>query len=419
MKQLYYRSCDYCKKQFTAKNKMAKYCSNGCRVMAWKIKHGIPIPQFKVQEIANRIPTKTEMLIREKTVRLKAIENQLKHIQSIENKYLEDKIDPLRKKLNEVLSISIRFLEPPIFSNTEQSKELESFYLNVGYYDKLKETKSSLTSFDRVIKDKEEREDILFKARQHLVQFYQNKIQSIIDETELYKESPGLIDESEKLTSEIFGLHQGFSIEQMQTTGKIIDTNQLLNMEFDLYKLADGFQNVFGHPEKGFIGMIQGLPGSGKSSFMVKFASYFHNNFGRVCYLPLEEGLSFTFKKKIEEYATYGNFDIIIETTPSKIQKLSENYDIVVVDSISHLEFNASDIEEITRYRKTTNTSFIFIVHENKDGSYKGSSSIAHLVDIQFKATAGNITAIKNRFRLNNLPEYNYKMFEIQNADEK
>jgi len=194
-------------------------------------------------------------------------------------------------------------------------------------------------------------------------------------------------------------------------TGKLIDTNELLNMKFDLYELSEGFESVLGHPAKSFVGMIHGSAGSGKSSFAVKFASYFNSLFGKVCYLPIEEGLSFTFMQKIKKYAEYGDFNIIVETTPSKIQKLSENYSLVIIDSISQLNFNTLDVEEIIRYRRTTNTSFLFIMHQNKDKTYKGESSMGHLVDIELEADNGIVTASKNRFRLNNLSEYNYKIF--------
>jgi len=387
--------------------------------MAYKIRNNIPIPQFRIEEITNRIPSKSEMFIREKTAQLKRTEEMINVHKQEENKYLEKKIKPLNDKINSVLKDYDWRLKPPTTSYPDDfDKILIEYYTSINYHIRVaeykKQTGRHIAGFDTVVNSTEEQRAILKDARHYIINYYQNKIKEIVDSYQSNKPYTNLIEEADKLSSEISALHKGYSIEQLQTTGKLIDTNQLINMKFDIYEFSEGFESILGHPEKSFVAMIHGTPGSGKSSFAVKFASYFNNKFGKVCYLPIEEGLSFTFMQKVRDYAVYGDFNIMIETLPSKIQKLSENYSLVIIDSISQLNFNTSDIEEIIRYRRTTNTSFLFVMHQNKDKSYKGESSMAHLVDIQLESDNGIIMPLKNRFRLNGLDNYKYTIYEIE-----
>jgi len=419
-KKIFYpRVCPYCSKPFQAKSKNAIYCSDGCRVMAYKVRHNIPLPQFLIKEIANRIPSKTEMALTERTSELQRIQVLVNKYQVEEEKKLDNILKPLNYELKKILERDPRHFQPPSYSIylNEQDNVLKEYFDSIGHYEKAKEirAKGGLALFDTIYKDKEERNEILKTAKEYVVKHYHDKINNIIEQSK--KSNKAYIEARERadrLTDEISALHKGYSVERLQSSGKLIDTNDLFNIKYDLYEFSEGFENVLGHPDKNFVAMIHGSAGSGKSSFAIKFASYFSNNFGSVCYLPIEEGTkSFTFMKKIEQYAIYGGFKLIEETLPSKIQKLSESHSLIVIDSVSHLQFNVNDVEEIIRYRRNTNTSFLFVFHDTKEESYKGEASFGHLVDINLKAFKGTVTSEeKNRYKLNKLEQYSYTIFK-------
>ena len=79
--------CMRCNKPFDAYSKTAKYCSNGCRTQAYKLRHGIPFPDFDNIGAIRRVPSTTERLLVEKINENKEIENRYNEI----NKKVKDK----------------------------------------------------------------------------------------------------------------------------------------------------------------------------------------------------------------------------------------------------------------------------------------------------------------------------------------
>jgi hypothetical protein len=71
-------------------------------------------------------------------------------------------------------------------------------------------------------------------------------------------------------------------------------------------------------------------------------------------------------------------------------------------------------IEQLHRLnfvRKEKNVSFLIVVQENKDGSYKASTEVGHLADIILKAENGTIKAEKNRYKLENIENETISIF--------
>ena len=99
----YSKICAYCKKPFEAKNKNAKYCCNGHRVTDFKIRHGIPLPDYTVKQIRNRIPSKLEKDVAEQTIILQGIDNDVhkykEQMAKLNNEYayIKDTITEINK----------------------------------------------------------------------------------------------------------------------------------------------------------------------------------------------------------------------------------------------------------------------------------------------------------------------------------
>jgi len=152
--------------------------------------------------------------------------------------------------------------------------------------------------------------------------------------------------------------------------------------------------------------MLFGLPGSGKSTFALRFAGSLAYNNRVTLYVSEEEaGASFTLKKKIIDNGLVDtpNF-LLIDQYKGKahLRKFIEHYNVknVIIDSITSINLKP---EEIKWYRDyvvhTLGGILILICHARKDEKpkYKGDSSVGHLVDIVCLVNEGLVTTDKNR----------------------
>jgi endogenous inhibitor of DNA gyrase (YacG/DUF329 family) len=423
----YSRVCGYCKKPFEAKNKTAKFCSDGCRVMNYKIRHNIPLPEWVTNDIYKRIPSKLEIQLTEKTKQLQEIEDIIYKHKSQNDDILIKKIEPHNQNIEKIKSMEDKKFEYPTYVLKDNIIEnnLIQFYQIKGIkdyndyknksklhnYEEPQYVKQHNSFYSKSVMRPIKRNKLHDEAREYLIILEEQQIELIKKQYSVSDEPiKDLIEEAKRINDEIIYLRRGYNIEEMKDKGKILTTDDIMNKEYEVYKFDNNFECVFGHPEKSFAAMIHGSQGSGKSTFAVKFASYF-SKFGKTCYFSLEEGSSLSFRNKIVNNAIYGSFDVSQETIPTAIQKQSENYQLCVIDSVSHANFNIPDIEEITRFRKRTNTSFLLIFHETKTGEYKGNSYYGHLVDILLKAENGTVTVEKNRYKLPDIEQELYNIF--------
>lgn len=403
MSKKYNKICAYCQKPFVANSPSAKYCSNGHKNMAYKIRNNIPLPDFENTKFLNRIQSKTELAL---TDRIKMLQNLQEDCSNILNNYSDDVLKELNEIEKEKITISKKSAHYFRYSEAGTHKvNIKDIY-----------KKFNIFCYSDFMKYRYEEKDKLLKnVRSLYLQEYDNLKYKVINEyTNKQKLRADYIAKQEEifnLKEEIESLQNGYDLEQLQYSNKIIKADDFANIEFDLYKLDDDFEKVFGHPCKYFIAMLHGAKGSFKSSFALKFASYFAKKFGEVCYLSIEEGLSPSFQNKIKRY-TEGNIYISEERLPSKIKNnISSQYDLIIIDSVSQGNFDLKDIEQIISKRKQNNTSFLLIFQQTKDGDYKGGAEFGHLVDIVLKAENGIIKVDgKNRYMLPDINVQEYSM---------
>jgi hypothetical protein len=382
----YSKICLYCNRPFEAKNKNAKFCSDGHRVTFWKIKNGIPLPDYTIKQIRNRIPSKLEKEVAEQTRILQNIDeeiqrnkekvselnNQYQMIPGAINKFNQGKFPSSKKRILKEIIRGNKFLEKPL--NPLVSHRL---------HENIDEPKVLLTL-----------NELLSSVEEQIQKLNENNNQ--------------LIEKSDNTINLINQLRRGYNIESLKESGKITSAQDLLNIKVDLYKFDNNFNAVFGTPAKSFTAMIHGESGSGKSSFCIQFSDYFSKNHGETIYLSIEEGTNTTFRMKLKEN-TNGEllFKVGTEREPAKIRELSKTFKLIIIDSLSYANYGAEDVEEIIKFGSATETSFLFLMHETKSGTYKGDTYFEHLTDIFLYAKDGIVTATKNRYtRPNKLSEY-------------
>lgn len=176
----------------------------------------------------------------------------------------------------------------------------------------------------------------------------------------------------------------------------VINSTQLANLKFEHLGLTGKFKSVLGDVTIPFNMMIYGSPGSGKSTFNIIFAKYLADDLNKkVLYIASEEGnQSATIKEKFERLnAMHPNIDLA-ESMSVNLKK----YDIIFVDCVDDLQLSTDEVKNIINKYKPQKKSFIFVFRATKDGSFRGSLTYEHLMDISIQMKDGQTINKKNRF---------------------
>lgn len=196
--------------------------------------------------------------------------------------------------------------------------------------------------------------------------------------------------------------NNGMSDYLSTTQSRPQSMNALRRLRVEYLPLSRVWREFFGSLEESFSMLIWGLPGQGKSSFILLLLQELQRH-GRCLYLSTEET-----KAKIAHKANLMNVrsafrgmdaEAISHNPLSAIHHFAggKMYRFIVIDSISQMKLTQDQAQDlISRY---PHCNFIFISHSNKDGrTYSGGKEIAHAVDVVLKVTEGVATTTKNRF---------------------
>lgn len=376
------RICDHCNRPFTAYSRQAKYCSNGCRVSAYKLRHGIPSPDFKQFK---RIPSTVELKLIDKINENKSLAKKLNEVNVKIEKYRAE----ADNKFKEMMNIKEKPENDTMFHKHSNKALLRANHINtLGIIPK------------GLIKD------LLLKEASEKY----NQVKSLLDEYKQNKEEIEL-EINENLRN-IKSLQKNYEIEEHRANNKVITVGELYEKEFDLYHFSNPYNMIFGQPEKCFLAMMYGEKGSGKSTFALEFADYFQRQeFGNVLYLSLEEGASYTFVTKAQRNNVTPEITISETNRPEEIKKMAQAYQLIIIDSVNTANLTKEDIELIISYRRMYNSCFLLLYQATKAGDYKGDSGIAHEADIVLEAKDGIIFCQKNRYGNFRENEYQIRAF--------
>jgi hypothetical protein len=184
---------------------------------------------------------------------------------------------------------------------------------------------------------------------------------------------------------ELFPKNKGIS--GMDDNGMIVNSGELLKMDFQTIGLQGKYRELIGDPSVGFFAMVFGLPKSGKSTMCLDFANHLAANHGKVLYCAIEEGFGYTLKEKIERLkANHPNL-YVTDRVPEHL----DQFQFVFIDSVSKAGLEVSDMDEMRKMNP--NTSFIFIYHTTKEGKFRGVNAHAHEVDVIIEVEKGKATS--------------------------
>lgn len=136
--------------------------------------------------------------------------------------------------------------------------------------------------------------------------------------------------------------------------------------------------------------MLTAEPGAGKTTFMLSFAQTMAMMKKRALYITTEQSV-YDIKMMCERIGV-NNIDLL---ESSKIQDVIKNiskYQMVVLDSFACLEYKNNststrnkDLEKLRMILNEVHKNecvFVMIQHITKNGTYKGSTYLAHMVDV-------------------------------------
>ncbi|MEI7488345.1 MAG: hypothetical protein WCJ72_13240 [Chryseobacterium sp.] len=153
-----------------------------------------------------------------------------------------------------------------------------------------------------------------------------------------------------------------------ETTHKVppaYSYSDLAKMKFKTLAFEGEWKDLIGTPEVAKSWIIWGKSGNGKTRFTLQLAKYLAG-FQKVYYNSLEEGLSLSFKKALDEVnmkSVGSNFCFQDEKLAQMRARLDKDRspNIVIIDSLQHFKIKESDYYSLLEdYPKKL---FIFISH--------------------------------------------------------
>jgi DNA replication protein DnaC len=330
MKSVYTKQCAYCHRFYTAQRKESKFCSDSCRVNAYKKRKGLWIPDFReMAQMQRKLPSAQEH-------KLLAVSSKIEHTKKSLFKLEED---------------------------YKRAMESYKIYMN-----------SAQSAYTKYYEEQAEK--------------YANEMERIANQMEV---KTAELQDYEKKAQE---LNRNIEIENMRVSKKTYSAKDISKMEFEHLDFDGQYFDYFGRPARGFMMILHGMPFGGKTTFTLQFAQYL-TRFGKVLFVSAEEGLTATFKSKIENLKIA---DVMFsdERFSEAILKDARRYDFVVIDSISKVSLAAERLEEW--HQKNSKCAVIGILQSRRDGDYKGSAEYTHNADIVVAVNRNEIKIEKNRY---------------------
>lgn len=189
----------------------------------------------------------------------------------------------------------------------------------------------------------------------------------------------------------------------------VLTAEEMANRTLHVLAFHSFWLSLFGKPAKNFTMMFHGEPHNGKTIFLLKFAQFLAENFGKVLYVSSEEFASTTMTSKVKEFLN--PFPERLHFSENlKDPKLSE-YDFIILDSVNDLGLKINEYKEIRK--KHPDTAFIFILQHTKAGEFKGGKDWEHLAEVVGEVEKGVVTITKNRYAPKNSLDF-FREFNIQ-----
>jgi|GEM_PF-2974754 len=187
-----------------------------------------------------------------------------------------------------------------------------------------------------------------------------------------------------------------------EVMNKFMTAEDLLNEKIASIEFSEQYKYLLGSPGENFYAIVTGEPGNGKSTFALKFASYFQENHGNVAYLAAEQpGKNSDMQGLINRLNVGGKLMIPKDKAfynYSSVDELIKNlkpFKLVVLDSVNRMKLKPEDIEKMRS--ALPKLAILAVMQSTKDGNFKGGQEYKHDCDIFLTAKDMKIYQDKSR----------------------
>ena len=164
-----------------------------------------------------------------------------------------------------------------------------------------------------------------------------------------------------------------------QISRNLISADDYLKVKIPQIEFKGAYRLLLSKAREKFYKLVGGLPEQGKTSYCVKFATYYAENHGKVIYLPSEQsGANADFQQVIRKVEGKG-FDIDMNAHKYNLLQLLakvKGYDLVILDSINDMKLSPSDVKAINE-----KVAVMGVMQSTKSGGFKGGQDYLHDCD--------------------------------------
>ncbi len=226
---------------------------------------------------------------------------------------------------------------------------------NDPYNSKLKEIRSSLTSFVKVAKKNE-----TLKVHEEVLN--------------------GINKTLEGCSCEVNGLNgiaEAMVIPLPQRPeNTVMSSVDFSKLKFDTVGFTGKWKTLIGDPAEGFSAMVFGKPKMGKSYLCMDWAGYLARNHGNTLYVAREEKLDATLQKKLNDKDVKHPCLYVSDHLPGDLSP----YKYIFLDSVNKLGLEPETLDGLKA--QNPGKSFIGVHQTTKEGNFRGSNSYQHDVDV-------------------------------------
>jgi hypothetical protein len=182
--------------------------------------------------------------------------------------------------------------------------------------------------------------------------------------------------------------------KQLPATGR----KSISGINYDYKEVVLGpYKNDFHRMFTDTIVQIHGLPGHGKTVWLLKYAQYRAELGDKVLYVAREEYGRSVFDMKLKEHNIgHPNLRFDRKLNPADMQWAT----VIFLDSVSALKLSHEDVEELSI--EYPNRNWNIVLQSTKDGDFRGTNEWEHLVDIAGEIRNRKLILRKNRLDPNN-----------------
>ncbi len=226
---------------------------------------------------------------------------------------------------------------------------------------------------------------------------------------EAIREAKKNIDEFEKRNS-----GNNISFQENQSLSGVVSADQVGKLNFKKIALTGEYKKQLVRLFSDTQMMFWGMPGNGKTVWVLKFAQYLADKLAlRVLYIAHEEWNRSTLTEKINEFSIgHKNLSVSKDLESLKISGHSlSDFDAIFFDSINSIGMNLKAYKEFIE--ANPDKIYVLVVQSTKDGDFKGGQDWEHEVDIAGEICQRRLELRKNRLDKDFLGKQNVKAAKV------